>query len=123
MLTEFGSPWLHLPSCGSTNDEARQLGRSGKPHGMVVTSDSQTSGRGRQGRTWFSPPGDSLYLSLLLRPELLPRQIPLAKLLMTFVLDNDPYAASPLEKIGEISPRGECAEPVAACIVQRHRAA
>jgi len=80
MLTEFGSPWLHLPSCGSTNDEARQLGRSGKPHGTVVTSDTQTSGRGRHGRTWFSPPGDNLYLSLLLRPELLPRQIPLLTL-------------------------------------------
>ncbi len=80
MLSQLGSPWLHLRSCGSTSDEARKLGKAGKPHGTVVTADEQTSGRGRQGRSWYSPPGDNLYLSLLLRPPLEPRAVPLLTL-------------------------------------------
>src|SRR5262249_48453381 len=40
------------------------------PHGTVLVADEQTRGRGRQGRTWSSPPGTNLYLSALLRPEL-----------------------------------------------------
>lgn len=79
-LSQFGSPWLHHASCGSTSDEARALGKAGKPHGTVVTADAQSSGRGRQGRSWFSPPGDNLYLSLLLRPSLQPRDVPLLTL-------------------------------------------
>ena len=80
MPQALGSPWLHLPSCESTSDEARRLGKAGQPHGAVVTADAQTRGRGRQGRTWYSPPGENLYLSLLLRPELLPREVPLLTL-------------------------------------------
>ena len=80
MPQALGSPWLHLPSCDSTSDEARRLGKAGQPHGAVVTADAQTRGRGRQGRTWYSPPGENLYLSLLLRPELLPREVPLLTL-------------------------------------------
>lgn len=79
-LSLFGSPWLHHARCGSTSDEARALGRAGKPHGTVVTADEQSHGRGRQGRSWFSPPGDNLYLSLLLRPQLQPRDVPLLTL-------------------------------------------
>jgi BirA family biotin operon repressor/biotin-[acetyl-CoA-carboxylase] ligase len=36
----------------------------------VVVADEQTQGRGRQGRSWYSPPGDALYLSLLARPHI-----------------------------------------------------
>lgn len=69
--------WLHLPSCGSTNDEATRLGRAGAPEGTVVTAGQQTSGRGRQGRRWHSPPDENLYLSVLLRPQLPPQRAPL----------------------------------------------
>lgn len=67
---KLGGTWHHLNRCGSTNDEALALGRAGAPEGTVVTADSQERGRGRLGRTWFSPPGENLYLSVLLRPEL-----------------------------------------------------
>ena len=53
---------------GSTNDEAKRLARIGAPHGVVVSATRQTSGRGRRGRRWESPPGN-LYASLLLRPR------------------------------------------------------
>jgi BirA family biotin operon repressor/biotin-[acetyl-CoA-carboxylase] ligase len=56
----------HHERLDSTNDEARRLAAAGAPHGTVVHADEQASGRGRFGRTWFSPPGN-LYLSVLLR--------------------------------------------------------
>jgi BirA family biotin operon repressor/biotin-[acetyl-CoA-carboxylase] ligase len=51
----------------STNDVARERARAGGPEWTVVLADRQTGGRGRQGRSWASPPG-GLYLSLVLRP-------------------------------------------------------
>jgi BirA family biotin operon repressor/biotin-[acetyl-CoA-carboxylase] ligase len=43
---------------------------AGAAEGLLVVADSQTAGRGRLGRSWHSPPGQNLYLSLLLRPAL-----------------------------------------------------
>lgn len=53
---------------GSTNDEARQLGRAGAPHGTVVIANAQTRGRGRRERRWDSPAGGGIYVSIVLRP-------------------------------------------------------
>ncbi len=65
--TSLGHPRLHHRKIDSTNERARQLALAGAPHGTLVTADEQTAGRGRQGRTWSSPPGSSLLMSLLLR--------------------------------------------------------
>lgn len=69
----LGVPRLHLRRTDSTNDRARELARSGAPHGALVTAGEQTVGRGRQGRTWSAPPQGALLASLVLRdvPELL----------------------------------------------------
>jgi BirA family biotin operon repressor/biotin-[acetyl-CoA-carboxylase] ligase len=61
---------------GSTNSDAAQLGRSAAADGTVVVADSQTAGRGRLGRTWISRPGMNLYLSVLLRPKIVPAAAP-----------------------------------------------
>jgi BirA family biotin operon repressor/biotin-[acetyl-CoA-carboxylase] ligase len=53
----------------STNDELRQLAEGGAAEGLVLLALQQTAGRGRRGATWFSPPGESLAFSILLRPE------------------------------------------------------
>ncbi len=53
---------------GSSNDAARLLAEQGAPEGTLVWAGEQTSGRGRRGRGWSSPPGN-LYLSLVLRPS------------------------------------------------------
>ncbi len=52
----------------STNDVADHLATDGAAHGTVVAADCQQSGRGRMGRTWHSPPGAGLYVSVVLRP-------------------------------------------------------
>jgi BirA family biotin operon repressor/biotin-[acetyl-CoA-carboxylase] ligase len=72
----LGRAWKHLPSTGSTNDEAAVWARAGAPAGAVVVADEQTRGRGRLGRKWHSPPGESLYLSVVLRPPLPPHRVP-----------------------------------------------
>lgn len=64
----YGQPHEHHEHLGSTNDRGLAWLREGAPHGAVVTADAQGAGRGRRGRAWFSPPGRSLYVSLLLRP-------------------------------------------------------
>jgi len=54
---------------GSTNDDARQLAMEGAPEGTVVTAECQSSGRGRRGSQWVSPPGRNLICSVILRPD------------------------------------------------------
>lgn len=54
-------------SIDSTNLRAKQLAREGAPHGWLVLAESQSAGRGRRGRTWVSPPGRGVYMSLIVR--------------------------------------------------------
>ena len=61
-----------LTTCGSTNDVARARAESGAQPWTVVMADAQTAGRGRAGRAWWSPPGEHLYLSVILRPNAAP---------------------------------------------------
>ncbi|MCS7060928.1 MAG: biotin--[acetyl-CoA-carboxylase] ligase [Anaerolineae bacterium] len=58
----------------STMDAARALAEAGAPEGTAVLADEQTAGRGRSGHAWYSPPGQSIYLSIVLRPPLVPEQ-------------------------------------------------
>jgi BirA family biotin operon repressor/biotin-[acetyl-CoA-carboxylase] ligase len=58
----------YFPSLGSTNDEALAWAAQGAMDLSVVIADEQTSGRGRAGRKWFTPPESALAFSLLLRP-------------------------------------------------------
>lgn len=72
-------PWaqqlLVLPEVDSTNDRLKELAAQGAPHGTVVLADCQTGGHGRRGRSFLSPAGVGLYLSILLRPECPPSQL------------------------------------------------
>ncbi len=61
---------LHFfDSIDSTNVSAAGLAREGVAEGTVVIADAQTGGKGRLGRSWVSPPGVNLYLSVILRPR------------------------------------------------------
>src|SRR4051812_20503087 len=63
----IGAPHVHHRVTDSTNARACELAAAGAPHGTLVTADSQTAGRGRQGRSWVAAPGDALLMSLLVR--------------------------------------------------------
>ena len=56
-------------SIASTNDLAIRMAGEGAPEGTVVVASEQTAGKGRLGRSWSSPPGAGLYLSVILRPN------------------------------------------------------
>ncbi len=58
---------------GSTQDRARELALSGAPEGSLIVALEQTAGRGRQGRSFYSPAGTGVYMSLVLRPRSLER--------------------------------------------------
>lgn len=76
----------HFPVTDSTNSRATGLAEKGAPEGTVVTADEQTSGRGRMGRRWVSPPGLNLYVSLLLRPPIEPVRAPQMTMLTAVAL-------------------------------------
>jgi BirA family biotin operon repressor/biotin-[acetyl-CoA-carboxylase] ligase len=96
----LGRDYRLLARCASTNDEVAALARHspGGDEGLLVVADAQTGGRGRLGRSWHSPAGENLYLSLLLRPTMPPWMVPPLTLLVGAV------TASVLEAAGA-SPR------------------
>ncbi len=62
-------PITVAPSTMSTNDDARAAAGLGAPDGAAFLAEAQRAGRGRGGHTWHSPPAESLYLSLVVRPR------------------------------------------------------
>lgn len=54
---------------GSTNADLADRARSGEPSGAVLVTDFQSAGKGRQGRVWTAPPGSSIAMSILVRPN------------------------------------------------------
>ena len=66
-------PWkdhIHwFDTVDSTNTQAKRMGAQGAAHGTILIADSQTGGRGRLGRSFHSPGGSGIYLSILLRPN------------------------------------------------------
>lgn len=60
----------------STNNYLKALAQTGAPDGLAVTADCQTAGRGRMDRSFQSPKGQGIYLSVLLRPQLPPDRLP-----------------------------------------------
>lgn len=75
----IGATKRHFETCASTNDLAAAWARdkhNPAPDGGVVVANSQDAGRGRQGRSWHSPPGENLYFSCVLRPQLPASKVP-----------------------------------------------
>lgn len=58
----------------STNDVAYNLAMHGEKEGAIVVAESQAAGRGRMGRIWASPKSKGAYFSVILRPDILPKE-------------------------------------------------
>lgn len=76
-LASDGFELVVLEEAASTNAELADRAREGAPEGTVVVAESQTAGRGRQGRSWQSPPRAGLTFSVLLRPAHVSGWLPL----------------------------------------------
>jgi BirA family biotin operon repressor/biotin-[acetyl-CoA-carboxylase] ligase len=70
----FGHKLFYYSKTTSTNDKAFELGIAGMPEGTAVIADSQSRGKGRYQRSWYSPPGANIYTSLILRPQITPSE-------------------------------------------------
>lgn len=64
----MGSRIEYFVDLPTTNDEAKKLARAGYPEGTVVVAETQSGGKGRMGRFWFSPRARGLWFSVILRP-------------------------------------------------------
>ena len=84
----------------STNRKAVQLAQADVEHGTVVVAESQTAGRGRLSRTWFSPPGINLYCSIILRTARPPER--LTEWLSWLPLVSALAAAEAIEQVSSI---------------------
>ncbi len=73
---------IYFLETDSTNTQAKRLGDEGAAHGTLAVAEKQTGGKGRRGRRWESPAGSSIYMSILLRPDILPNQAPMLTLVM-----------------------------------------
>ena len=72
-------PWqdtiIYFDTIGSTNTYAKELALDGAKEGTVVIAGSQSGGRGRLGRSFSSPAGMGIYMSVILRPDCLPEEL------------------------------------------------
>lgn len=66
-----GKNIYYYPTVDSTNLAIRRLAKEGAPAYSIALAEEQLEGRGRLGRSWFSPPGSGLWFSILLRPQML----------------------------------------------------
>lgn len=72
----LGHTTHRLGAVASTQGEAAVLAAAGASEGTVVTATHQSAGRGRRGREWFDAPGESLLMSIVLRPPIPPAEAP-----------------------------------------------
>lgn len=94
----LGKTIHHFQTLDSTNSKAYELALHGAEEGEVVITESQTKGRGRLTRQWYSPPLLNLYLSVILRPQIPPQQASLMTLMAAIA------TAETIKQISGLSP-------------------
>lgn len=74
--TKFiGREIKHFETIGSTNDYAKEIA-SKESDGTVIISEEQTKGKGRLGRSWHSTSGEGIWMSIILKPQIIPYEAP-----------------------------------------------
>lgn len=84
----FGQTIHHFDQVASTNDLAHQYAMEGASEGTLILAEEQSCGRGRLGRTWTSERFSGIYASLILRPEIEPREAPILNLAAAVAVNN-----------------------------------
>lgn len=96
--TWLGKTIIHKETTETTQKDAQMAAREGKPHGTIVIANAQTNGKGRMGHLWHSTKDKGIWMSILLRPKLVPQQAPTLTLLAATVL-ADVLAKNISEKV------------------------
>lgn len=87
ILSQLHTDWAGrniyiLDEVDSTNDEAKRCAESGAEHGTVIAAEKQTAGKGRRGRSFESPMGCGLFMSMIIRDDILPARASMLTLVM-----------------------------------------
>lgn len=95
-----GKNVIYYDETDSTNTRAKELGDTGdkKDHGTLFVADRQIAGKGRRGRAWESPSGSSIYMTLLLHPDILPSKASELTLIMALAVEEG------IEKVTGMKP-------------------
>ena len=81
LKTKFiGKNILHFETIDSTNDYAKKIGNELRD-GSVIISEEQTKGKGRLGRVWESKAGEGIWMSIILKPNIIPNKAPFITLI------------------------------------------
>ncbi len=91
----MGKDIYYFTETDSTNMQAKNL--SSACHGALIVADKQTAGRGRLGRTWSSPAGSSIYMTLRLEPKMIPDKAPMLTLVMALSVAETVHEVTGLE--------------------------
>ena len=84
--TWAGKKVVYYDETDSTNNQAKAYGEKGEAHGTLFVADMQVAGKGRRGRVWVSPAGSSIYMTILLHPDVLPTKAPQLTLVMAMAV-------------------------------------
>ena len=92
-----GSNVVYYDEIDSTNNRAKEAGDNKAPHGTLFVADMQVAGKGRRGRVWQSPAGSSIYMTILLYPEISPLKAPQLTLVMAIAVAEGIKAVTGLD--------------------------
>ena len=81
-----GKNVIYYDETDSTNNRAKEAGNNKEPHGTLFVADMQMAGKGRRGRVWKSPSGSSIYMTILLYPDIPPVKAPQLTLIMAIAV-------------------------------------
>lgn len=81
-----GKNVIYYDETDSTNNRAKEAGNNKEPHGTLFVADMQMAGKGRRGRVWKSPSGSSIYMTILLYPDISPVKAPQLTLIMAIAV-------------------------------------
>jgi len=91
----LGNDVRFLKETASTNRDVDTAAQAGAAEGLLIMAETQTEGRGRMTRTWFSPGGANLYFSLLLRPDVELSSVPSLPLVVGLAVAEAIVACAP----------------------------
>lgn len=91
----------HFDTINSTNEYAKRLALQGGEEGDIVISEEQTEGKGRIGKSWFSPKGENIYTSIILKPNISVDLLPLITIMagVATVLSIEKFSSNISPKI------------------------